>query len=158
MFALCTFFMISSSSPGVNLHFEKACCMTGVWITFSMYRTWTKMRWKGHRASCKVRHSALRTWLSVVYIPHWAFGFVSALLFFLKPLSRKARGMHSACAKSSHSVCTSSPAVELQALTPQHAAKPQRQSFLVLLSFQGRPRALKGQVVLPLPIPCVGRK
>lgn len=130
------FFMISSSSPGVNLHVEKAWCMTGVTLNcFFCVLHVSKNEAKG--TVCELQSQALGTQDVTLCCVHSlsGFWFYFIFAFFLKPPSHKAHGMRSACATSSLSIFSFIRPVELQALF--HSELLNHRDFQLLFHFRG---------------------
>lgn len=145
MLALCVFFYDKLQQPWSKYLFWKSL----LYDWSHSIRSTQEQKW-GERA---IVRAALRMWLSVVYFPHQAFGFFPVLLFVLKPLSHKVHRMCSACMFT----VWFDLACWAPGLVPQQTAKPQRQSFSV--PFISRvSECFKAGIVLPLPIPYVGRK
>lgn len=72
---------MSSSSPGVNLHFEKACRMTAVILNYFLYvLDMSKSEAKGRFGELQSQAFSTQD-VPVAYIPHRAFGCISTLLF-----------------------------------------------------------------------------
>lgn len=128
--------MISSSSPGVNLHFEKACCMTGVTLNcFLCVSHMSKKKAKG--TLCELQSQALGT-QDVTLLCTFPIELLVLfqLCFFLKPLSLKVHRMHSACATSSYSIFSFIPPAELQALFHSKLLNHRERAFQFFFHFR----------------------
>lgn len=150
--------MISSSSPGVNLHVEKAWCMTGVTLNCFFYVLHvSKNQAKG--TVCELQSQALGTQdvtLCCVHSPS-GFWFYFIFAFFLKTPSHKAHGMRSACATSSHSIFSFICPVELQALFHSNLLNHRDRAFQLLFHLWVS-ECFEGMSGSTLSIPYVGRK
>lgn len=130
--------MMSSSSPGVNLHFEKACCMAGVILSYFLFVLHvSKNEAKGR--FCELQSQAFSVQdvtLCCVHSPS-SFWLYFNFAFFLKPLSHEAHSVYGACATSSRSILSFIPPVELQALFHSKLLNHRDAAFQLLFHFRG---------------------
>lgn len=110
-------FIVSSTSPGVNPHFEEAPCMTGVTLSNVLCASHMS-RSEGKGTPCELQSQALGTQdvTLLCTFPVRLLGLFQLCLFPPKPVSPKVHRMHSACAAKSNSIFSFIPVVELPAL------------------------------------------